>query len=178
MVLSTASALFVSLVIAFVTIRLARRESRQGLARGRLVPLADELLARSRDLRDVLQSPGSCPGCGDGVAAEPLITLGDVIDRLSDLSLPHVRHAFLQGQVHRLVDLAKEVRRHNRDLDIPCDKLHEGAYRLAGMCDRTAEACLNLVYEGDARGVERDPGTRFERGLLRLLRVAGYRPAP
>jgi hypothetical protein len=141
-------AVFSSWVTARATARESTRSARSAEINRRIVDLADDLLATSRDVRDSLTDDGACPGCGAGVSPARLVELADRADRNVDLALLHVRDSELRRRLQRVMAVTSEVRRHQRELPEPCRDLLNAAHRLAMVCDQMAEQCLNVVHEG------------------------------
>ncbi len=145
-----------AVIIAWYSIRRQAVEAaRAGLTGQRLAAFADELARASRDLRDAVNAPGGCPGCGRGVPARRLHLLGEDVDRIVELALVHVRDEDLASRVERAGAVAREVTRHRRSLTDACEELLADAISLAIVCDRAAEATLAYVHTGTVRAGQR-----------------------
>lgn len=141
-----------AVIIAWYSIRRQAVEAARAALEGqRLAAFADDLARAGRDLRDAVNPPGGCPGCGKGVPARRLLLLGADVDRIVDLALVHVRDEDLASRVGRARAAAREVTRHRRSLTDACDELLADAVALAIVCDRAAEATLAFVHTGSVR---------------------------
>lgn len=138
-----------AVILAWYSIRRQAVETARAALEGqRLAAFADDLARAGRDLRDAVNAPGGCPGCGKGVPARRLLLLGEDVDRLVDLALIHVRDEDLASRIGRARAAARKVTRHRRSLTDACDELLADAVFLAVVCDRAAEATLTFVHTG------------------------------
>jgi hypothetical protein len=141
-----------AVIIAWYSIRRQAVEAARAALEGqRLAAFADDIARAGRDLRDAVNAPGGCPGCGKGVPARRLHLLGADVDRIVDLALVHVRDEDLASRVGRARAVAREVTRHRRSLTDACDELLADAVSLAIVCDRAAEATLAFLHTGTVR---------------------------